>query len=203
MGFSLGKLNPFANTGINKKASNAVQTVAVVAGNIALPGSSLLTSKIASKEAQGNLNSKLGMLTQLGSSVYGIGAGGLANYAKGYQALAGSPLGTGVKMIGSGLSSGLGTIAGLFGGGGAPEPAFDPSGQAAPGLTVGQAPSVFDQFPFPPFLGNTSAGTLAPQYGQAGYVPRDSAPAPSVPVWGWALGGVTVLGLLIVALKKN
>jgi len=52
---------------------DAVESVAVVAGNYFLPGSSILTSKLASEGSQEQLNSDLGVLAQLTSGAAGLG----------------------------------------------------------------------------------------------------------------------------------
>lgn len=57
------------------KIRNAVESVAVVAGNVVAPGSSALTSSLASKGSQAQLNSTIGKLAQAGASLYG-GSGG-------------------------------------------------------------------------------------------------------------------------------
>ena len=54
---------------------NALETVASIAGNYELPGSSLLTDNLVSKGSQAQLSSPLGELAQIGSGV--AGAGGL------------------------------------------------------------------------------------------------------------------------------
>ncbi len=66
---------------------DAVESVASVAGNYFLPGSSLITSHLVSQGAQDNLNSGLGQLAQLGSGFAGGTAGNLTNYGTGLQAL--------------------------------------------------------------------------------------------------------------------
>jgi hypothetical protein len=77
------------------KLRDAVESIAVVAGNVVLPGSSLVTSQLVSKGAQKNLSSDLGKVAQLGSGLYGGlptdmgGAGNLSNYGTGYDKLTG------------------------------------------------------------------------------------------------------------------
>ena len=77
------------------KLRDAVQSVGVVAGNVVLPGSSLVTSKLVSKGAQKNLSSDLGKIAQLGSGLYGAaptsmgGAGNLSNYGTVYDTATG------------------------------------------------------------------------------------------------------------------
>jgi hypothetical protein len=77
------------------KLRDAVESVAVVAGNVVLPGSSLVTSQLVSKGAQKNLSSDLGKVAQLGSGLYGGlptdmgGAGNLSNYGTAYDKVTG------------------------------------------------------------------------------------------------------------------
>ena len=77
------------------KLRDAVESVAVIAGNVVLPGSSLISSQLVSKGAQKNLSSDLGKVAQLGSGLYGGlptdmgGAGNLSNYGTGYDKLTG------------------------------------------------------------------------------------------------------------------
>ena len=119
MGFSLGSLNPFANTGINKKISNTVQSVAVIAGDYFVPGSSLLTKNIASVGSQKQLNTTVGKAHQFGASAVGLGIG------SSYTGLAPSKVGKamqigfdkGVAKIGSGAASVATGVASLFGAG--------------------------------------------------------------------------------------
>mgnify|MGYP003648873227 CR=1 FL=1 len=77
------------------KLRDAVESVAVVAGNVVLPGSSLVSSQLVSKGAQKNLSSDLGKVAQLGSGLYGGlptdmgGAGNLSNYGTAYDNVTG------------------------------------------------------------------------------------------------------------------
>lgn len=68
--------------GLFSKIRNAVQSVAVVAGNYFLPGSSLVTSNLVSKGSQKQLDSTLGKVATIGSSMYGAMDGNLLNYGK-------------------------------------------------------------------------------------------------------------------------
>lgn len=87
---SLNKLNwkegvgltmgPGTYMGVNEQspwvqARNAVETGAVLAGNYFVPGSSILTSNLASKESQKQLNTPLGKLGQMASSWSGSSMG--------------------------------------------------------------------------------------------------------------------------------
>jgi hypothetical protein len=73
------------------KLRNAAQTVGVLVGNVVLPGSAIVTSKLVSKGAQKNLSSDLGQIAQLGTGLYGAaptsmgGAGNLSNYGTVYD----------------------------------------------------------------------------------------------------------------------
>lgn len=60
---------------------DAVESVAVVVGNYYVPGSSLLTSNLASKGSQEQLSSDIGQIAQIGSSIYGVTNGPLFNPA--------------------------------------------------------------------------------------------------------------------------
>ena len=52
------------------KVRDVVESVAVVGGNLFIPGSSILTSRLASKGSKKQLSSDIGMIAQIGSSVY-------------------------------------------------------------------------------------------------------------------------------------
>lgn len=80
---------------------NAFQTVAVVAGNYFLPGSSLVTSKLVSKGSQEQLSSTLGQVATMASGVYGGSVGNLSNYG---NLLAGRGL-TGMSQLQNGATS--------------------------------------------------------------------------------------------------
>ena len=60
---------------------DTAESVAVVVGNYYVPGSSLLTSKLASKGSQEQLSSDIGQIAQIGSSIYGVTNGPLFNPA--------------------------------------------------------------------------------------------------------------------------
>ena len=64
------------------KLRDAAQAVGVVVGNVVLPGSSLVTSKLVSKGAQEHLSTPVGQIAQLASGGYGASTGNLANYGK-------------------------------------------------------------------------------------------------------------------------
>jgi len=55
------------------KIRDFAQAVGSVVGNIVLPGSSAITSRLVSKGAQEHLQSPLGTVAQIGSSLYGAG----------------------------------------------------------------------------------------------------------------------------------
>jgi hypothetical protein len=57
------------------KIRDAVQTAAVLVANYYVPGSSMLTSRLASKGSQEQLGSDIGMIAQLATSIYGANAG--------------------------------------------------------------------------------------------------------------------------------
>jgi hypothetical protein len=56
-------------------ARNATETAAVVVGDYYVPGSSILTTKIAAKGSQYQLGTPLGMIAQVGASGIGLGVG--------------------------------------------------------------------------------------------------------------------------------
>ena len=66
---------------------DTVESVAVVAGNYFLPGSSIITSKLVSEGSQEQLNSSLGKVAQLasGGSAFLEGGPGLSNYGAAYD----------------------------------------------------------------------------------------------------------------------
>jgi hypothetical protein len=70
------------------------QAAASVVGNVMLPGSGIVSSKLVSKGAQEHLGSALGKVAMIGGGVYGAGAGNLANYGKAanYMGLGGGGL---------------------------------------------------------------------------------------------------------------
>lgn len=117
---------------------DATETAAVLGGNYLLPGSSLLTSNLASKGSQGQLNSTLGKVGQIGTGLAGAGVGssftgvpsassigaGWTNAADGLGGLAG------LGDIGTSASN---SISGLLGGGGA---AGGVSGASPSGLSA-------------------------------------------------------------------
>lgn len=70
------------------KLRDAVESVAVVAGNYFLPGSSIITSKLVSDGSKEQLGSTVGQLAQLGSAGFGINAGNLSNYATAFDKVA-------------------------------------------------------------------------------------------------------------------
>ena len=107
---------------------NAVEDVAVVAGNYFLPGSSLVTTGLASKGSQQQLGSTLGQVATLAAGGAGAYGGNLANYGAGLSAMGvdttavGSQLPTGVSQT-FGLSGSYGAPGDILAGGGSPEAA--------------------------------------------------------------------------------
>ena len=92
---------------------DAVETIASLAGNYELPGSSLLTDNLVSKGAQQNLSSPLGELAQVGSGI--VGGGGLGqNLQSAGGALEQSGLSSLYNSLGNGLSD-IGNATGLSG----------------------------------------------------------------------------------------
>lgn len=82
---------------------DTMESIGVVAGNYFLPGSSLLTSRLASEGAQERLSTPVGMLAQLGSGGVGVAQGNLANYGKilgGGGGATASPAATGATGVG-------------------------------------------------------------------------------------------------------
>ncbi len=70
------------------KLRDAVESVAVVAGNYFLPGSSIITSQLVSDGSKEQLGSTVGQLAQLGSGGFGVSAGNLSNYATAFDKVA-------------------------------------------------------------------------------------------------------------------
>jgi hypothetical protein len=101
------------------KLRNAAQTVGVLVGNVVLPGSAIVTSKLVSKGAQKNLSSDLGKIAQLGTGLYGAaptsmgGAGNLSNYGTAYDSVTGAFTG-GADAAGaaSGASTAMSSVPG-------------------------------------------------------------------------------------------
>ena len=89
---------------------DTIESVASVAGNYFLPGSSLLTDQLASKGSQAQLGSTLGGIAQLGSGLAGGIAGNLSNYGSLYDAATG-----GSTAAGTGAMAGGATTQGLQG----------------------------------------------------------------------------------------
>jgi hypothetical protein len=72
------------------KLRDAAESVAVVAGNYFLPGSSIVTSRLVSEGAKEHLNTPIGQIAQLASGGYGASVGNLANYGKALDAARGA-----------------------------------------------------------------------------------------------------------------
>lgn len=108
---------------------DAVQQVAVIGGNFVIPGSSILTSKISSKHSQENLNSDIGKVAQLGSSVAGLydvaGTSVFGNVMGGAPATA---PGGGIPIAQQGSTAAM-----------APESQVWVNGMGAPAMTAQQA----------------------------------------------------------------
>lgn len=98
--------NEYAGTYYMKGGWNpirdAIETVASVAGNYFLPGSSIITDQLVSKGAQKNLNSPLGMIAQAGSGLTGGGVG---------SSFTGIPSASSIGAGWGGLTDGLGLTA--------------------------------------------------------------------------------------------
>lgn len=89
---------------------DAVQSVAVVAGNYFVPGSSIITSKIASVDSQKFLSSDVGVVAQIASSV----AGGVNIYS-GQEAAPIVEMGTQASTTGAGYTAPTGGLSNLWG----------------------------------------------------------------------------------------
>ena len=72
---------------------DAIESVASVAGNYVLPGSSLVTGQLVSEGAQEMLQSPVGQLANLGSGIVGGAAGNLSNYGTAWDTLTGAESG--------------------------------------------------------------------------------------------------------------
>lgn len=108
-----GTINP--HTGLPEyslwtKIRDAFESVAVVVGNYYLPGSSIVTSKIASKGSQKQLGSTLGQIATMGSGVAGAAAGNLANYGKLLNSVGLSAVTNGISNVSTYLSETLNTL---------------------------------------------------------------------------------------------
>ena len=103
---------------------DTVQSVAVLAGNTFIPGSSILTSQIASKGSQDQLNSTLGQVAQIGTSLYGAsnmfgGSGTQAPvFENGVQVGGGGMSAGGYGAGGLGVDPSLGSTGSIYGTGG-------------------------------------------------------------------------------------
>lgn len=104
-------------SGIVKEVRDPLQTLAVLAGNVVLPGSSIVTSRLVSQGAQKNLNSSLGRLAQLGTGGFGAAQGNLANFGNIGRSISGAfggALGGSAGGAGSGFSINQGLTNSLF-----------------------------------------------------------------------------------------
>lgn len=103
---------------------NAVESVAVIAANTVLPGSSLITSNLVSQGSQDQLNSTLGRIAQIGSSIYGGSNvfGGSSTtapiYENGVQVGGGGMSAGGFGAGGIGVDPSLGSTGSIYGSGG-------------------------------------------------------------------------------------
>lgn len=98
------------------KLRDAIESIAVVAGNYVLPGSSLITSNLVTKGAQKNLGSDLGKVALVGSGLAGAGVG--SEYT-------GIPASSGVSTLSDMFSGMTGGEAGGGGGGAGPMSSVD------------------------------------------------------------------------------
>ena len=108
---------------------NTVESAAVVAGNYYVPGSSILTAKLAATGSQKQLNSNVGKVAQVASAGVGLGIGssvtGVApSYVGGAISNGASAVWGKVSGLVSGAASGL-----LAGAAAAPAPGPQYSGQ--------------------------------------------------------------------------
>ena len=123
---------------------NAVQSVAVIAANTVLPGSSLITSNLVSKGSQDQLNSTLGKVAQIGSSLYGAnnllaGSGTQAPvFENGVQISGGGMSAGGYGVGGLGVDPSLGSM-GTIGGSGVSSTGgfWDAAGKYVPNIISG------------------------------------------------------------------
>lgn len=128
---------------------NAVEDAAVIAGNYFLPGSSMLTSQLASKGSQKDLSSTLGQVAQIGSGVSGgmmgtgsnwgnLSTGNMQNMTSGVSGFD-SAAGIGGNITG-GVEAGVSpdvALGGGTGGGSAASVTGAGSGTADPALASG------------------------------------------------------------------
>lgn len=118
---------------------NAFQTVAVVAGNYFLPGSSLVTSKLVSKGSQEQLSSTLGQVATMASSIYGGSVGNLSNYG---NLLAGRGL-TGMSQLQNGATSATDWLSNFGSPGEAATKVVTPASSMAGGAGISTNPAEF------------------------------------------------------------
>lgn len=133
------------------KLRDTVQSVSSVVGNVVLPGSGAISSKLVSKGAQKQLGSTLGQVAMLGGGIYGASTGNLANYGKVANSL-GIGAAPGLAQTATEAAIDAGTL------GGAAQPAAGYGGLFGAGGTfpsVGQAVGSF----FSPT--SAAAGTTA------------------------------------------
>lgn len=113
-----GTINPATGLmefGFFTSIRNAFQTVAVVVGNYFLPGSSLVTSKLVSKDSQKQLGSTLGQIATMASGISGANAGNLGNYGKIFDAGVNS-ISNGMPGVSEWLTGAKDTVSSAFGG---------------------------------------------------------------------------------------
>lgn len=117
-----------------------IEDAAVLAGNYYLPGSSLLTSHLASKGAQEDLSSDLGQLAQLGTGIGGYAQYGFGNYGKAAQAMGlggGTPATTAATAPGS--EAAAWQAAGANGGMGSEQAAWNAVANGGAGVSAAPA----------------------------------------------------------------
>lgn len=108
-----GTINPktgLIEFGFFTDIRDAFESVAVVVGNYYLPGSSVVTSGLASKGSQKQLGSTLGQIATMGSGVAGAAAGNLSNYGKLLNSVGLDAVTKGIDNVGSYLSKTLNTL---------------------------------------------------------------------------------------------
>lgn len=178
VGGAIQKVGDFVANSYGKEGWNgvrdALETGGVVAGNYALPGSSLLTSHLTSEGSQKQLNSGAGKIAQVGSGLAGAGVGSsvtgvpsAAASGAGWGNLA-SGIGNAVGSAGESLGlTSAGTAApwvdpDIASAGGAASPWVNPDAAVAPGASASNTAPWVDPDAAVNASGNSAAAGGAP-----------------------------------------
>ena len=194
---------------------NGAETTASLVGNYLLPGSSLVSDQLVSKNAQGNLSSPLGMIGQgatglagagVGSSITGIpsassmgagwtNAGNAVGNAVGAGNI-GTNIANGASNIGNSISSGVGN---LFG---STPNAATPNGPLFASTASPTSASGFQGLDLSSLGGANNSGSTSPLFSSATDA-ASTAAKNSPSTLSSALKVIGTLGPLISALKPT